>query len=141
MPAFRLGLAAYGMRQWQTAREHLQNLETFKEWEKCARKDLERVAQRMEERDFGRYDITRLYEQAIVKGEKWLDVADYSGGPVEVADVPSKGGKGLIAKCHIEKGTLLVAEKAFAITYDKKRELMNLEQSLLTFEENCSNFI
>ena len=57
---------------------------------------------------------------SIVQGEKWLDLTDYYG-PVEVSNLTATGKeKGLIAQRRIEKGTLLIAEKAFAMIYDKR---------------------
>ena len=108
------------MQNWEKAREHFEKLEAFPDSKKLARQELQRVSRRLEEHKFGRYDMNWLYNYAIVQGEKWLDVADYYG-PVEVSDLTAAGkGKGLIAQRRIEKGTLLIAEKAFAMTYDKR---------------------
>jgi hypothetical protein len=45
-----------------------------------------------------------------------LDVADYFG-PIEIADITGKG-RGMIAAADIQPGTLILAERAFAIGYE-----------------------
>ncbi|KAH7699132.1 TPR domain protein [Aphelenchoides avenae] len=87
-----------------------------------------------------------------MKGERFLDVADYVG-PVEVADIAGKG-KGLVATEDVTKGTLLMVSKAFAMSYpdeyapmvsgfnrvagtrQSKPDTLNVVKAILTLERN-----
>jgi tetratricopeptide (TPR) repeat protein len=88
---FRLGRAAYGMRQWQEAIGHYEALLVEFPHSPRAKCELARAKARLKEAATGEYDLHRLYSES--KGGQqgvFLDVADYTG-PVKVAAVPGKG--------------------------------------------------
>jgi hypothetical protein len=51
----------------------------------------------------------------------FFEFPDYIG-PVELCDIPGKG-KGLVASQDIEKGSLLLASKAFSLTYEPQNDI------------------
>ncbi|KAH7660429.1 TPR domain protein, partial [Aphelenchoides avenae] len=116
-----LGDAAYGMRKWELAVGHYKELcEKFPSNED-AKERLRRAQSRLAESRTGIYDIAKFHESRE-KGEMDIDVADFIG-PIEVVDVPGKGKqavtpkvrKGFVATQDVQKGTLLMVSKAFAI--------------------------
>lgn len=84
-----LGDAAYGMRKWELAMGHYQELCDVFPSNEDVQKRLRRAQSRQAEAQTGIYDIAKLYELRE-KGEMDIDVADFMG-PIEVADVPGKG--------------------------------------------------
>lgn len=117
----RLAIAAYSLREWETAREYFQKLiETFPSTQTDASEQLARTRKRLIERNEGVYDIERLYEEAYIEKKRRLDVADYRG-PIEVEKIPNKG-KGFVASKDIAKGTLLLAEKAYSCAYNEESD-------------------
>jgi TPR repeat protein len=116
-----LGDAAYKMRKWSLAIEHFRELVEVPWFRNHAARELARSEARMRESQTGEYDIGKmatLANAAILKRTYIsLDVADYVG-PIRIADTPGKG-KGLIATRDIRRGTLILAEKAFAIGYEE----------------------
>jgi hypothetical protein len=104
---FRLGQAAYGLRDWVTA------VDAFSEVPPATRGTLlEQSQSRLEESRFGRYNMSEL-ASTFSRCLK-LDVADYVG-PVVITDIPGKG-KGLRMTSDVPEGTLLLASKALAIS-------------------------
>ena len=89
IPQFRLGKAAYGMRQWEGAIAYFEQLRQEFPSNGQAPKELDRTAQRRKESLDGEYDLRRLYDESR-QGKHFFDLADYTG-PVRVADIPGKG--------------------------------------------------
>uniref|UniRef100_A0A914EKB5 SET domain-containing protein n=1 Tax=Acrobeloides nanus TaxID=290746 RepID=A0A914EKB5_9BILA len=121
---FRLGKAAYGMRNWKLSLEHFSKLLTFYPKNAAAIKELDKIKTRLNEAQFGKYDLRKLYDEAYKNNIGYFDVADYVG-PVEVADIPNKG-KGLVVTRDVPRGTLLLVSKAFNLTYDQDRNNSHL---------------
>ena len=119
---FRLGSANYGLRQWEKARGHFEELlRKFPETKTDANEQMLRCGQRINEAKTGAFDREKLYDEVYGKRQRRLDVADYKG-PIEVANVPGKG-KGLVATQDITPGTLLLVEKAFVISYPNEHQI------------------
>uniref|UniRef100_A0AC35F2E6 SET domain-containing protein n=1 Tax=Panagrolaimus sp. PS1159 TaxID=55785 RepID=A0AC35F2E6_9BILA len=113
---FRMGQAAYGMREWQKAADHF--TEVLKDFPKNASavEQLKRATFRLSEQKDGNYDFKMMYSES--KKEKAdLDVSDFEG-PIEIANIPGKS-RGIIASEDIKMGTLLVVSKAFASGYSQ----------------------
>uniref|UniRef100_A0A914Z682 SET domain-containing protein n=1 Tax=Panagrolaimus superbus TaxID=310955 RepID=A0A914Z682_9BILA len=108
---YRMGQAAYGMREWQKAANHF--VEVLKEFPKnvTVGGDLKRATARLAEQKYGKYDFKAMLLQSK-KQKPQLDVADYVG-PIEIANIPGKG-RGIVATKNIKEGTLLAVEKAFS---------------------------
>ena len=105
-----------------------------------------RSEQRIKESKTGVFDRAKLYDEVYVKRNRRLDIANYKG-PIEVADVPGKG-KGVVATRDIAKGSLLLVEKAFVISYPDEHQIEDdsiflettanrvcKKKELLTFQE------
>jgi tetratricopeptide (TPR) repeat protein len=110
---FRLGAAAYGMRQWDQAKTHYQHLLTLFPRNQAARAELRRVSLRIAEARTGRYGPGVLDVDGQ-DSQKRHDVADYST-PVKVAPVPDKG-LGLVTTTVVSAGALLLVSRAFHCT-------------------------
>uniref|UniRef100_A0AC34GNU2 SET domain-containing protein n=1 Tax=Panagrolaimus sp. ES5 TaxID=591445 RepID=A0AC34GNU2_9BILA len=111
---YRMGQAAYGMREWEKAINHLEDvLKEFPENEN-AKKELKRATDRLAEQKDGNFDLKAMFVESK-KTKAQLDVADYKG-PIEIANAIGKG-RGIIASKDIQKGTLLVVSKSFASGY------------------------
>ncbi|KAI6177647.1 SET domain-containing protein [Aphelenchoides bicaudatus] len=113
---FRMGLAAYGKRDWKLAVDHFQAVRDEFPANKDVGVELDKATARLAESQTGKYDIKTMYTESK-SGKLEFDVADYVG-PIEVTDVQGKG-KGILATENIKKGTLLSVSKAFAIGYQK----------------------
>uniref|UniRef100_A0A914QCX0 SET domain-containing protein n=1 Tax=Panagrolaimus davidi TaxID=227884 RepID=A0A914QCX0_9BILA len=113
---YRMGQAAYGMREWQKAAELF--LSVLKEFPSNtnASGELKRATSRLSEQKHGKYDSkAMLLESQKEKAE--FDIADYMG-PIEIAEIPGKG-RGIIASKDISKGTLIGVSKAFSSGYSQ----------------------
>jgi hypothetical protein len=84
-----MGMAAYGMRDWNSAVDHFKT--TCKEFPKNvdAKTELNKAKRRLLESQTGNYDWKAMHSD-VQNGKRELDVADYVG-PIEVVDVPGKG--------------------------------------------------
>uniref|UniRef100_A0A914DGZ3 Tetratricopeptide repeat protein n=1 Tax=Acrobeloides nanus TaxID=290746 RepID=A0A914DGZ3_9BILA len=118
---FRLGKAAYGMRDWQKSSQHF--IDLIKQFPNCndAKKELTRALARLKESRAGQFDLSSLFNQFHYDGVCYFDIADYVG-PVKIANIPGKG-KGLIATSDIEPGTLLTVSKAFSTVYPTHNQI------------------
>lgn len=109
---FRQAKALYGLRLYEEASNVLKKLD-------MASTDTEklnqRIQQRLEEQQHGRYDMNVMLQEARTKKPPILDHADYIG-PVRITKIAGKG-RGLVATEDILEGTLLVCAKAFAIAF------------------------
>uniref|UniRef100_A0A914Q547 SET domain-containing protein n=1 Tax=Panagrolaimus davidi TaxID=227884 RepID=A0A914Q547_9BILA len=113
---YRMGQAAYGMREWKKAADHF--LEVLKEFpaNEFASKELKRATSRLTEERNGKFDFKSIFVESK-KEKAELDVADYKG-PIEIANIPGKG-RGMIATKDIKEGTLLAVSKSFASAYEQ----------------------
>uniref|UniRef100_A0AC34FTA6 SET domain-containing protein n=1 Tax=Panagrolaimus sp. ES5 TaxID=591445 RepID=A0AC34FTA6_9BILA len=113
---YRMGLAAYGMREWENAANHF--LELLKEFpnNEEASKQLKLATSRLAEQKFGKFDLKKIYIESKKEKPK-IDVADFAG-PIEIVNIPGKG-RGVIASKDIKAGTLLVVSKAFSSGYSQ----------------------
>ncbi|KAI6171541.1 Isoform A [Aphelenchoides bicaudatus] len=125
---FRMGSAAYGMRDWKMAVDHFKSL--LKEFpdNKNANTELKRATSRLAESKTGNYDVKNIYMESK-NGVVEFDVADYMG-PIEIVDVSGKG-KGVVAKNDISKGTLIMVSKAFSTGYKKDFDGMLLTLNVI----------
>uniref|UniRef100_A0AC34G5Z9 SET domain-containing protein n=1 Tax=Panagrolaimus sp. ES5 TaxID=591445 RepID=A0AC34G5Z9_9BILA len=113
---YRMGMAAYGMKEWQKAANHF--VEILKEFPEhaFASEQLKRATARSCEERSGKFNFKMMHLESI-KAAPEIDVSDYSG-PIEIADIPGKG-RGIIASKDIQKGTLLAVSKAFSSSHSK----------------------
>ncbi|KAI1703543.1 SET domain-containing protein [Ditylenchus destructor] len=114
---FRLGVAAYGMREWEKSVHHFRSLRDKFPANKAAKDDLGKAQIRLQEFQAGSYNFDQLFHQVFKEKKRFLDVSDYNG-PIEISEIPRKG-KGIIASKDIKKGTLLMVSKAFSMIYDE----------------------
>ncbi|KAG9025957.1 hypothetical protein FRB95_009543 [Tulasnella sp. JGI-2019a] len=114
---FRAGQAKYGMGLWDDAQALFkQTSELDKSEVNSCQKWIEKCRDRVAETRDGAYNWTRLFDLAGLPGHR-LDVADFMG-PVEVVQIPSRGGgRGVVATRDIKCGELLVVSKAFACCF------------------------
>jgi tetratricopeptide (TPR) repeat protein len=119
---FRLGQAAYGLRDWEKAIQINSQLT-----DDASRHSLEQSRLRLSEARTGSYDMEALGKSMglIV----YHDVADFVGDVV-IAQIPGKG-RGLRTTRGVPAGTLLLASKAFATGNPRKWAEKNI--TLLTF--------
>uniref|UniRef100_A0AC34FKY4 SET domain-containing protein n=1 Tax=Panagrolaimus sp. ES5 TaxID=591445 RepID=A0AC34FKY4_9BILA len=113
---YRMGLAAYGMREWQKAAKRFAEL--LKEFpQNTTAEEKHRDANfRWSEQKHGTFDFKNMHIESKKEKSK-IDVADYAG-PIEIADIPGKG-RGIIASENIKAGTLIVVSKAFSSGYSQ----------------------
>jgi hypothetical protein len=84
-----MGLAAYGMRDWNAAIDHFKTvLKEFPE-NPDAGIELDKAKQRLAESQTGQYDWKAI-QLDIKSGKREIDIADYAGA-IEVVDIPGKG--------------------------------------------------
>uniref|UniRef100_A0AC34FAR2 SET domain-containing protein n=1 Tax=Panagrolaimus sp. ES5 TaxID=591445 RepID=A0AC34FAR2_9BILA len=113
---YRMGQAAYGMREWQkAAKQFAELLKEFPNNEEAS-KQLKLATSRLAEQKYGKFDFKNMLLESKNK-KAHLDVADFIG-PIEVTNIPGKG-RGIIASKDIKAGTLLAVSKAFASGYDE----------------------
>lgn len=115
---YRMGRAAYSMRQYSLAAESFRKCVDINNKNKKAVEDLARCEERTRESRTGFYDMRRLIS-LVKEGVLRLDVADYVSDLIKIADIPNKS-KGIVATERIKRGTLLVASKAASIAYDSE---------------------
>uniref|UniRef100_A0AC35F0H7 SET domain-containing protein n=1 Tax=Panagrolaimus sp. PS1159 TaxID=55785 RepID=A0AC35F0H7_9BILA len=113
---FRMGQAAYGMREWQKAANHF--VEVMKEFpmNKLASEQFKHATVRLSEQRNGKFDFKSMLLESK-KEKAAIDVSDYTG-PIKIANIPGKG-RGIIATEDIKEGTLLAVSKAFASGYSQ----------------------
>ncbi|KAH7712628.1 TPR domain protein [Aphelenchoides avenae] len=113
---FRMGQSmlgfAYDAAHWQKALSAFGALVQEFPANKEGRALLKRAEDRVREWRTGKYDMNRLYTEAIEQGKRSIEIAQFVG-PLVTENIPGKG-KGLVAAKDITKGTLLMVSKAFA---------------------------
>jgi tetratricopeptide (TPR) repeat protein len=87
--SLRMGLAAYGMRDWNVAKEHFEMLNCKFPDNPDAKKELKKALDRIQEEKTGKFDFKSMYLQTK-KGKLEFDVADYKG-PIDILNIPGKG--------------------------------------------------
>lgn len=91
---YRLGKAAYSMRQYEMAAESFKKCLALNEKNRKAADDLKRCHDRIEESKTGCYDVKALINN-VKSGVLRLDVGDYVSKDIEIVDIPNKS-KGII---------------------------------------------
>ncbi len=114
---FRMGKAAYSMRQFKTSVESFKKCLELNASNTEAAVELKRSEDRLEESRTGVYDQNSMIEN-LKFGIQEMDVADYKSSKIKVVEL-RKGYRGVEAVEAIAKGTLLVVSKAVSIVYDK----------------------
>ena len=116
---FRIGKAAYAMRLFKLAAEAFSECLSINSKNKAANLELEETKQRILESETGKYDMKKIIEQARVKYQPRLNVADYVSPDIQVSCVNNDPNfKGIKAKNDIKRNMLLVGSKAASICYD-----------------------
>ena len=125
---FRMGKAAYQMRQYEKAKNHFETCVELNQSVKEAEIELKKSLQRIDESVTGIYDFESLVEQHMKRKNSNFDVADYKSNKIFITDIPNKS-KGVLAIEAIKKGTLLVVSKAVkaAIYNEKSFEVNDFE--------------
>jgi tetratricopeptide (TPR) repeat protein len=98
----RMGKAAYHMRQFEKALDAFQRCLEINPKNRDALAELAKAKARVCETKTGRYDMKMLLDQAFVKKERRIDVADYVSPNIEVTSLnndPNNKGKYLIKFC------------------------------------------
>jgi tetratricopeptide (TPR) repeat protein len=144
---FRMGKAAYSMRQFDVALEAFEKCLALNLKNKDAKEEMIRTKKRLFERSTGKYDMKLVIEQALVQKQPRLDLADFVSDDIEIRNVnndPNYKGecisllyflikciecivydfcflfKGVFAKNDIKAKTLLVASKAASFIYENE---------------------
>jgi tetratricopeptide (TPR) repeat protein len=95
---FRMGKAAYGMRQYEMALDAFRKCFELDPKNRDALAEVEETKKRIKETKSGKYDMKALIEQARVKHQTRLNVADFVSELVEVTSLnndPNYKGKWL----------------------------------------------
>ncbi|PVG03767.1 hypothetical protein CPB86DRAFT_778867 [Serendipita vermifera] len=109
---YRSGQAEYGAGNYAEARRWYQKCLDLEPNLVDAAKGIRDCNIREEERNNGTYDWEKMFKQVVDK-KPVLDIADFIG-PVEIVDMPHRGGgRGVIATRDITPGELLVVSKPF----------------------------
>jgi tetratricopeptide (TPR) repeat protein len=118
---------AYRLRNWPAAVQHFQELTAFEESREFATDGLQRATERVRESETGEYDLRMMIEAVAgslnTQTTATFDVADYHG-PFEIRDIPGKG-RGMVATADIALGSLVIAEKVFAVGYEREDTTMH----------------
>ncbi|KAH7725847.1 TPR domain protein [Aphelenchoides avenae] len=113
---FRMGQSmvgfAYEASHWQKAASAFETLVQEFPANKEGRALLKRAEDRLREWRTGKYDMNRLYTEAIEQGKRNIEIAQFVGS-IDTVEIPGKG-KGLVASKDVPKGTLLMVSKAIA---------------------------
>ncbi len=127
---YRMGKAAYLMRQFQLSTENFKKCLEINLSNSEAAVELKRSEKRLEESRTGVYDQNYMIENLKV-GVQEMDVADYTSNKIKVV-VFRKGYKGVKTIEAIKKGTLLVVSKAVSIVYNKDEKNIDLSRTSVT---------
>jgi tetratricopeptide (TPR) repeat protein len=84
---FRMGKAAYSMRQFETALNAFEKCLGMNFKNKEANDGMQKTKQRLSETLTGKYDVKSVIEQAFVQKQPLLDVADYISPDIEVVNL------------------------------------------------------
>jgi len=113
---FRMGKAAYSMRQFQVAFDSFTKCVNLNSSNNDALVELKRSEDRLKESTSGVYNQSALIEN-LKNGLKQMDVADFKSDHIRLVEAKNGGYKGVKAVVPIRKGTLLVVSKAVSIVY------------------------
>jgi tetratricopeptide (TPR) repeat protein len=84
---FRMGKAAYNMRQFNLALEAFEKCLALNFKNKEANEEIIRTKKRLAESSTGKYDMKSIIEQALVQKQPRLDLADYVSDDIEVRNI------------------------------------------------------
>ncbi len=116
---FRAGTAAYSLAQFSQARDFFATQHKLMPADKGAAANLARAEARIQEAKKGVYDFAKL-RKGVAAGRVRVDIASYEG-PTEVKE--SKGmGKGLFATRGLEKGEVVMVEKACCVVWGYEKD-------------------
>jgi tetratricopeptide (TPR) repeat protein len=102
---YRMGKAAYNMRQFDLALEAFEKCLKHNPECKEAQDELARTKARLVESSTGKYDMKSIIEQALVQKQPRLDLADYVSDDIEIRNINNDPNyKGL----HFSKTELYV---------------------------------
>jgi len=113
---FRMGKAAYSMRQFQVALDSFKKCVNLNSSNNDALVELKRSEDRLKESTSGVYNQIELIEN-LKNGLKEMDVADFKSDQIRLVEAKNGGYKGVKAVVPIHKGTILVVSKAVSIVY------------------------
>ncbi len=120
---FRMGRAAYSMRQFQLSLENFKKCLELNPSNKETCSELKQAQARLEEARSGVFDFN------VWQDKDEADIADYKSPDIEVIEI-KKGYKGVVAVRPIKKGTLLVVSKSVSTVFDKELDKKNFYLSI-----------
>lgn len=130
---FRMGKAAYAMRQWRMAAENFEHCLSLNKENKAAKAELERTKARLAESTNGTFDLKDMLAKSTTNDEAYLDVADYVNSElIRVEFISAEKGKGVLANKDIKKGSLLVVSKAFSFSYEDQEKIKQSNRIVLS---------
>ncbi|CAF1131538.1 unnamed protein product [Adineta steineri] len=121
---YRCIKALYGLENYDEALVQVKNLLKIDPKNVDAQRELNSIETRITEKRKGLYNFDQMIEQAKKSSTPCLDNASYVG-PVQVAEISTERGRGLILTEDVRKGQLLLCCKAFAITYPTEYSEVN----------------
>ncbi|KAK3191238.1 hypothetical protein K4F52_002828 [Lecanicillium sp. MT-2017a] len=113
---FRAGSAAYANGDYHAAKEYFEEQEKRQPDNQNAKIYLRRIAKRLEERQTGMYDLSKI-AASLPKVKDRPDVASFKG-PTEIKDSPG-AGRGLFATRAIKNKEIIMCERAFCLVTSK----------------------
>ena len=118
---FRLGKAAYSMRQFESAFDAFTKCYDLNNNNKDAQSELSKTKQRMNEAKTGQYNFKSAIDRAKNQNQLRLDVADFVSSDIEVISLNNDPNyKGVVAKSNLSRNTLIVVGKAGSIAYEQE---------------------
>ncbi|XWW98055.1 hypothetical protein V2A60_006051 [Cordyceps javanica] len=130
---FRLAMAHYGLRDYESCRNALLRLLAASPEEPSAKSELVRVTARLREQSTGRYSFASMYAQERTKAGL-VDCASYYG-PVEVRESPGRG-RGLFLTKPVSVGGLILCEKA-VVFHRRAPTLQNVADFMVVNVQGC----
>ncbi|MBE3047145.1 SET domain-containing protein-lysine N-methyltransferase, partial [Candidatus Bathyarchaeota archaeon] len=110
----RAGTAAYNLGNYEEARAFFEEQLKLTPGDKVATANLKRIDLRLGEQETGEYNMKKI-RAALSTQRPGADAATFTGS-TEVKDSPGRG-RGLFASRDIPPGALIMAEKAFCVTW------------------------
>jgi tetratricopeptide (TPR) repeat protein len=131
--AYCSGRAAYELGLYEDSRDYFGRALKLNPNNPRCRKDLNRALSRIEEQDLGNYDFKSMGESLSITNVH-MDHANFLRN-VEIRDTGTHG-RGLYATRDLERGNLVLCEKALCFPNMLKEDLHNSETTLYNFNTN-----